>query len=143
MGLRERFDAKVLRTDGCWSWLASKNNKGYGMLYAGRANGNKDPAHRVSWLLHYGPIPDGMRVLHRCDNPECTNPEHLFLGTQIDNMRDKERKHRGNHPSGYMGRRRLTSEQAAQARMLFANGMSKRALARYFGCDRDAVRIWL
>lgn len=98
--LRERFWDKVQTGPGCWAWLAHKNNKGYGMIQPG-GKGNKVLAHRVAWVLLRGPIPEGKNVLHRCDNPQCTNPEHLFLGSHRDNMLDKHAKGRA-YPEGWL-----------------------------------------
>ena len=91
MTLSERFYAHAVfeRTgDGlCWSWKGSKNQAGYGQFRVGR-RGRVWSAHRVSWVLKNGDIPPGMFVLHRCDNPGCCNPDHLFLGTAKDNSQD-------------------------------------------------------
>jgi hypothetical protein len=77
---------------GCWLWLrALTGTGGYGFLWY---KGRKDRAHRVSWKEHFGEIPEGTHVLHRCDNPKCINPEHLFLGTPKDNSNDKVTKNR-------------------------------------------------
>ena len=83
----ERFWSKVSKggPDECWNWLAWCDSGGYGSIST--TNGYTS-AHRVSWELHKGPIPKGMHVLHSCDNPPCINPLHLFLGTQMDNMKD-------------------------------------------------------
>lgn len=80
----------------CWVWTASRFVRGYGALKVD--DGPKGYAHRISWELHFGPIPDGLWVLHRCDNPPCVNPAHLFLGTHLDNMADMDAKGRRNHP---------------------------------------------
>ena len=77
---------------GCWGWSGSKDRHGYGQL---RIDGRLHNAARISWELHYGAIPDGKYVLHFCDNPECTNPHHLFLGSMQDNSRDMMQKGRG------------------------------------------------
>lgn len=80
-------------------------------------------AHRVAWDLTYGPIPDGMLVLHRCDNPSCVRPDHLFLGTQTDNMLDRKAKGRGNHRRGSRhGRAKLTEAQVLEIRSRYAAG---------------------
>ncbi len=91
--LAERFWSKVVRGEGCWIWAASVDDHGYGRFGIGRLR--IEPAHRVAWMVANGPIPDGLSVLHRCDNPPCVRPDHLFLGTQRDNMRDMIAKGRG------------------------------------------------
>lgn len=93
----ERFQVK---SNGCWSWSGSKDGKGYGTL-SNRNGGSKSPekAHRVSYEKENGAIPIGMIVRHKCDNPECTNPEHLELGTQKDNMQDCSKRKRLNPKS--------------------------------------------
>jgi hypothetical protein len=83
---------RIASKDECWLWTASLNNKGYGKIGEGK---KILLAHRVSWELHFGPIPDRLCVLHKCDNPKCVNPDHLFLGTQKDNAQDMVRKNRG------------------------------------------------
>jgi hypothetical protein len=89
--LSDRFWAKVNKTDGCWIWTAAKQPLGYGSLgptYQERR------AHRFSWLLANGPIPEGAWVLHRCDNPSCVRPDHLFLGDSRANVLDMHAKGR-------------------------------------------------
>lgn len=93
-----RFWEKVRKTDGCWLWTANTNEFGHGKYWDGIRVEN---AHRHSWRIHNGPIPDGLSVLHRCDVPDCVNPQHLFLGTQSDNIHDMMKKGR----RGYTGLR--------------------------------------
>lgn len=83
----ERFERFVVRSAECWGWAGTKNNHGYGKL-------GKLYAHRVSYERLFGPIPAGMEILHRCDNPPCTNPSHLMVGTHADNMADWRAKRR-------------------------------------------------
>ncbi len=88
----DRFMDKILKTEACWFWKGKKGESGYGIVYVG--NGKSRMAHRVAWELFVGPIPDGLNVLHKCDTPECVNPDCLFTGTQSDNMRDMAKKGR-------------------------------------------------
>jgi hypothetical protein len=78
--------------EGCWGWNANKN-RGYGTLYTAPGS-SPARANRVSWEIHFGQIPEGLNVCHKCDNPECTRPDHLFLGTQKENIADALRKGR-------------------------------------------------
>lgn len=89
----ERFWAKVDRRgpDDCWEWTAGCNRKGYGKF---SLDGATRQSHRISWELANGQIPEGLCVLHRCDNPPCCNPAHLFLGTHADNHADRSLKGR-------------------------------------------------
>ena len=149
--LPERFAAKVIKGDGCWRWSAKKNNAGYGMIRP--TNSQKDGfelAHRVSWVLAHGPIPEGMLVLHACDNPECTNPAHLWLGTHGDNSRDMMQKGRRPYDEwlaktreAAVRRRKVSAEQAREVRALHAAGMPLRALARRFNVGRRGIICWL
>lgn len=98
MGLIDRFNKKWMPVteSGCWIWVGSIGNHGYGQI---RSDGKLVSAHRLSWELHNGAIPDskgyhGVCVLHRCDVRACVNPDHLFLGTHQDNMSDKCSKNR-------------------------------------------------
>lgn len=92
--LNERIMERVVfGTTGCWHWLGLTNGKGYGrMTYQGR----QQVAHRLAWMAWNGEIPEGLYVLHRCDNRACVNPEHLWLGTYSDNLQDCWNK--GRHP---------------------------------------------
>jgi len=91
--IEERFWEKVnvKGDDECWEWQACKLPKGYGQF---EINYKVKQSHRVSWELHFGEIPNGLHVLHHCDNPSCVNPKHLFLGTNQDNRDDMVKKNR-------------------------------------------------
>lgn len=102
MSVSERFWPKVDRDttdDGCWPWIAARNSSGYGWFKPGHG-AHAVGAHRMAYELTHGPIPDGLLVLHQCDNPPCVRPDHLFLGTVQDNNADKMAK--GRHPNSLM-----------------------------------------
>lgn len=139
--LRERFWSKVRRgpIGSCWLWVAGTDGSGYGMF---APNGNTIGAHRVSWVLEMGEIPDGLCVLHQCDNPPCVNPTHLFLGTHQSNSDDKCRKGRQYHPVGEKnGRSKLLSADVKKIHELFLRAsLSKEALGRQFGVSSTTIR---
>lgn len=150
--LEERFWEKVIKPseEACWGWRATKNNKGYGMIRRGPAKDSKLLAHRVSYEIQNGEIPDGLCVLHHCDNPICTNPRHLFLGTHQDNALDKVRKGRhrwGNDPNNkppvYLGvmhpRARFNTSEIEDIRRRLSFGEAARAIARSFNVDKSLI----
>lgn len=131
--LQERFWEKVDKPAGpaaCWLWTGYKDSKGYGRITI-----DKKPflAHRFSYKLHKGPIPKGLFVCHHCDVPACVNPEHLFVGTQFDNMQDMTAKGRR------VGNIKLTSDQVCEIRERVANGETQISLAKEFGIDRSTI----
>lgn len=94
--LEQRFWKKVHKTDACWIWTGARTGRSsckYGYFKVPWAT-NAVVAHRVSWVFANGAIPDDLKVLHKCDNPPCVRPDHLFLGTQMDNVQDRMRKGR-------------------------------------------------
>lgn len=136
--------------DGCWIWTGAKGTGGYGSF---NLRGAAMKSHRVAWQFAYGEIPKGshhgtMCVLHRCDNPACVNPSHLFLGTHGDNMRDMVRKKRHAQPNqkGEANRNaKLTEEQIRSIRI---DTRSQYQIARDYGIHQMTVsdilrrRIW-
>lgn len=129
---------------GCWIWLACLNNKGYGLLQSG---GYKGYAHRYSYEVAHGKIPQGMHVCHRCDNPACVNPDHLFLGTASENMSDCLRK--GRHASQTGKTQYARGTQAARSKLDPAQVkrirelqgiVGQRKIARAFGVTKTAIR---
>ena len=130
--IEERFFAKVCKTDNCWIWtggVAGRRNCKHGTIR--RSKTEKVYAHRLSWEIHFGDIPGGLEVLHKCDNPVCVRPDHLFLGTQGDNNQDRERKgrsaifHGENNP-----RRKLSLEDVGEIRKSSSSNVS---LAKQYG----------
>jgi hypothetical protein len=121
MTLEERFWSKVKigRPDDCWEWQASRTKKGYGSF--GITSRKVVGAHRIAWELTNGSIPEGLEVLHSCDNPPCCNPAHLFLGTKKDNRIDCVNKNR-QAVGERQGNSKLTASQVIEIRQLHADG---------------------
>lgn len=115
--------------DECWLWTGGKDRRGYGkFVYEGK----RYIASRLGYELHYGPISDDLWVLHRCDNPSCCNPHHLFLGTHSDNMTDMKAK--GRQPRGEQkNNAKLSAGEVHEIRRLHEEGMSLTEIARQFG----------
>ncbi len=138
-----------LPTIGCWEWLGSRTQfrgkKQHGQIWNGSG---KVMAHRVAWEITYGPIPDGMLVLHHCDNPICIRPGHLFLGTQQDNMDDASNKGRLFGKPAVRGERhgcaKLKETDVIEIRKLYrAGGVTKKSLADRFGVTETPLRLVL
>lgn len=134
----ENFWPMVDKSGDCWIWTGGRQTNGYGRVsYQGR----RVPTHRLSWVLANGPIPDGLCVLHNCptgDNPLCCNPDHLFLGTKVDNMRDMAAKGRASKGEAHHWARRSEGDVLRIIVLRFA-GWSNRAIAAYFSMPLTSV----
>jgi hypothetical protein len=142
--LLERFTKRyeVDVETACWNWTGASMVRGYGVIRIGRRN---EGAHRASWLIHRGEIPSGAFVCHRCDNPRCVNPEHLFLGTSADNVADMDTKgrrrtvlprlHGEQHPTS-----KLTEEAVLAIVTEGRAGVTMTSLAFRFGISEAQVR---
>lgn len=135
----ERFWGSVEKSDGCWNWKGALNHVrgGYGCFNTGSGR-RMVGAHRFSWQLHHGPIPNGLFVLHRCDNPSCVRPEHLFLGTHEENMADMVAKGRGQRGERqHMAK--LTESDVREIRSAASRGENYGAIAKRFGVCRGNI----
>lgn len=130
-----------MRTENCIEWDKSRNIKNGNRLDYGQVRvGNKMmKAHRVAWVKAFGEIPQGMLVLHRCDNPSCVNPDHLFLGTHSDNAKDREQKNRGRHLVGSSNGNTKISEQTAVRIKMLSGVLSASFISRVLGLSANQV----
>ncbi len=135
---KERFDKKwkLEPETGCWLWTAGLDTKGYGGF---RFRGRLRSAHRVAWELYRGPVPSGTHygttcVLHRCDVPACVNPDHLFLGSQADNVADRDRK-------GRSGSAKLSEADVTAIRRAVASGEQQCSVASRHRVSQSAVSL--
>lgn len=134
--LKERIQNSVsIDEKGCWLWMGSKHRQGYGNIRFKKKYGL---THRVTWEIYKGEIPTGMKVCHKCDMPSCCNPEHLFLGSQKDNVNDSQDKGRwkiGNPPR----RNKLNYEQVQEIKSLNEEGMTRKQIEKKFGISPTCV----
>lgn len=157
---RKRFWSRIKKGPGCWEWQGSRTAAGYGQLQVRKIHQQPLYAHRVAWELEHGPIPRGLHVLHKCDNPPCVR--HLFLGTAIDNAMDRVRKGRTasgdrngsrtrpdrnpfvrNGGSGLRGEEhpmaRLSDAQVVRLRRSFDQGEARSVIAERYGISEGHV----
>lgn len=134
--LVDRFWAKVAKTDDCWEWTGTKNARGYGAISLGGRDEGRALAHRLSYQLNVGPIADGLCVLHRCDNPGCVRPEHLYIGDRAANNAEMRSKRR--HAFGIRHKNtRLSDVDVLKIRERYASGdVDAQSLADAYGVAR-------
>lgn len=143
----ERFWSYVTKgnDDSCWIWTGGASQRRYGSFYVHLAENNHllVKPHRFSWELVHGKIPEGMYVCHICDNTKCVNPRHLFLGTQLDNVRDMYAKHRNNNARGIgVNTAKLRDEDVVHIRKLMSSGTrTQTEIARMYGVHRHTIQL--
>ena len=149
--LQERFwdhvnmEGPVIKPDlgKCWRWTGKASPQGYGRLRVGDHRSRLVMAHRASWEIHIGPVPDGLLVCHHCDNPPCTNPSHLFLGTDADNCADMWAKGRANHNNPargeHAGGSKLTEQDVLTIRDLSKLGEPQSKIGARYGVAQSTV----
>lgn len=161
MESKQRFERHVERTDMCWWWTGATDAKGYGLFMVGSRTDQSRRcvrAHRYAYALYVAPVPQGLSVLHRCDQPSCVRPDHLFLGTHVENNADRHAKGRtakglasgrAKHPIAYVarrprgdthGRHRVTAAQVAEIRLRAAAGEPTKVLAAEFGLSVSGIK---
>jgi hypothetical protein len=131
---------KILGLLDCWEWQGGRDGFGYGKVQD--FDGKTERTHRFVWKLTYGSIPTGKHILHKCDNPSCCNPNHLYVGTHQDNMRDRTERGR----SGRWGRKgvenpqsKLNDDKVRSIRALLEQGLTQREIASKYDVDASAI----
>lgn len=144
--IEERFWKKVIKktTFECWEWNAAKNPNGYGLIGLGSKKDGLIKAHRASWIIKFGNIPNNMCVLHKCDNPKCVNPEHLFLGNQLDNVCDCISKKRHSQPPVRFGEKnnksKLSKADVIEIKKIFnSSNISQRKFAKKYNVSHGTI----
>jgi hypothetical protein len=135
--MKVHYEKNVIRKEGCWDWGGYFDKNGYGLFHSGHSRQTR--AHRFSWELYNGKIPQGLNVLHRCDNPKCSNPEHLFLGTTQDNAIDMAQKGRSTlgekNPNS-----KLSDDDVREIRKRLEMGVTQTRVANDFSMSYNAIR---
>jgi len=137
LSLKERFYSKFIinNENGCWEWAANRYPKGYGCF---KLNGKSNVAHRISYEIHVGKIQDKMVICHKCDNPCCVNPDHLFMGTQKQNLLDRDIK--GRSIIGEKnGRCILNEKDIPIIKSLLLEKVDQRDIAKQFGVAQTTI----
>lgn len=141
--IEKRFWAKVHKTPKCWVWNGASQRGGYGVISAGFWKGKIIAAHRLSWILKNGMISSTEIVCHKCDNPKCVRPSHLFIGTHADNVKDKIAKGRAyGGPFGNTwgrGKGILSIENAKSIKLQYKSGMKQRELAAIYKVSGSTI----
>lgn len=139
MTIEDRFLSKIAKSPedgGCWLWTGYLDKDGYGTFNPESKTLKK--AHRFSYLMHVGPIAEGLCVCHSCDRPSCCNPAHLFLGTATDN--DKDRDNKGRQAKGErIGNSRFTASEILEIRRMRESGMTQQAIANKVGAAQPVI----
>jgi DNA-binding XRE family transcriptional regulator len=140
--LKQRFDTKysISKETGCWNWTGAVAENRYGVLWV--SDGRSDYAHRISYVLHKGPIPPGKQICHHCDNMRCVRPDHLYAGTPKQNADDKYLRGRVPDQKGELNpRAKLTAPKVKEIRSLLCAGiLSQEAVGKMFGVSRGTVK---
>lgn len=141
MAIEDRFWSHVAKSGDCWEWVGTRRRDGYGVFWSGE---RQVRAHRFAWELQNGPVPFGLSLCHSCDNPPCVRPDHLFVGTQRENLADMTRKGRrrtrGKEQRGMRNTAaKLTDEQVAHIKGMAAAGHYQDDIAARFGITRANV----
>lgn len=145
--MKEYYMNNVIKQDGCWDWKHGNPRYRYPRMHFSKSI-PRIAIHIASWRIHKGEVPDGMWVLHKCDNPRCSNPDHLFIGTSLDNINDMLAKNRNAKGESH-GCSKLKNEQVVEIRRLLESGISLNKIAKEFGVSKATIlkikknKIWI